>query len=1104
MATSVNQGSVGDAYIDGLLIGTKWSGSFTFSFPQVTGDYQAGNNEADVGSGFAPVTFQQREATRAIMTGTTFSGTSNVMLATNVNSFISVSVSEAGGLGNGLNGNGDIRLGQSNDANPTAYGYYPNNNANGNGGDVWFGTANNYTNPIMGNYAYHTHIHELGHAMGLKHSHELGGVANVAVPSDKDSIEWTVMSYRSYVGGPSSGGYTYGTWDAPQTFMMYDIQALQTMYGAYYGSNNGATTYSWSSTTGQTFINGVSQGTPGGNKIFMTVWDGGGVDTYDMSNFGGGVTINLNPGSSSITSDVQRAQLGGGNQAQGNVYNSLLFNGNLASIIENAIGGNGNDTITGNQVDNVLSGNGGDDNLYGGDGNDTLNGDAGNDTLKGGGGNDALNGGADNDTLKGGGGADALNGGLGSDTADYAFSTSVTVNLGTGVSLGGDAAGDTYNSIENLSGSGQGDSLTGDSNDNVLTGGAGGDGLYGGGDLDTLYGGDDNDTLEGGFFTDDVYGGNGDDYFLVRNGEFYDNSYGGAGTDSLDHSLSSYGGSTFDFKLGTITGSGINGASAVLSSIETYYDGTGANTIISGGTGGSYYGGGGDDTMIAEIGSEFMYGGAGTDLIDLTRYNGDYVVNMTTGLTNFGGELYQEFENLNSGTGNDTITGNASFNIINSGAGNDTVIDNEAQDDNLNGGTGVDTLVSDLTYVDDATFNMLTGLAAFSGGTFLHFSNFENITVGGSADIIGDNGNNFLTASDLVLSGSNTIDGGGGVDVITSGAGNDSLYGGSGNDQLYAGAGDDIVIGGLGDDRIDGGAGVDTIYYNAAGSALYIDLRVATQTATGGFGTDVITTIENVVGGAFADTLIGDAGVNALYGGGGTDSLVLLDGNDVGYGGAGDDYIAGRDGNDAIYGDDNNDVIDGGLGNDLLLGNAGDDYIIGGDGSDTIYGGDGGANVGDIGDRWLGGDGGDDVIYGNLGTDRLSGGAGNDFLTGGEGFDYMTGEAGIDTFVYNALSEGSISEQIGDWQGGVDRLQIDASAFGGGLAAGALAANRLVMGTVANQAFGQFLYNTGNGVLYWDADGTGAGAAVAFTRLFTSAFTLPPASLAATDFLLVA
>ena len=132
-----------------------------------------------------------------------------------------------------------------------------------------------------------------------------------------------------------------------------------------------------------------------------------------------------------------------------------------------------------------------------------------------------------------------------------------------------------------------------------------------------------------------------------------------------------------------------------------------------------------------------------------------------------------------------------------------------------------------------------------------------------------------------------------------------------------------------------------------------------------------------------------------------------------------------------------------------------------------------------------------------------SGGAGNDSLTGGEGADFLTGEAGVDTFIYNALSEGSMSEQIGDWQGGIDKLQIDASAFGGGLAAGALAANRLVIGTMANQAFGQFLYNNANGVLYWDADGTGAGAATAFTRLFTTAFASPPATLAAADFLIV-
>ena len=316
--------------------------------------------------------------------------------------------------------------------------------------------------------------------------------------------------------------------------------------------------------------------------------------------------------------------------------------------------------------------------------------------------------------------------------------------------------------------------------------------------------------------------------------------------------------------------------------------------------------------------------------------------------------------------------------------------------------------------------------------------------------------------------------------------------------------GNDTLNGGLGNDRIDGGLGIDTIDYSAAGSALYIDLRVATQTFTGGLGTDVISTIENVVGGVFADVLIGYTGTDTLYGGAGADALLSVEGDDFAYGDAGNDYLAGRDGNDTLYGGLDRDVIDGGNGVDVLRGNEGDDYIIGGADNDTIYGGDGAANSGDIGDRWLGGDGGDDVIYGNLGTDRLSGGAGDDVLYGGEGYDYLTGEAGIDTFVYNTLSEGSVSEQIGDWQGGIDKLQIDASAFGGGLTAGALAADRLVFGTVANQAFGQFLYNSANGVLYWDADGTGSGARVAVTRLFTSAFYNPPATIAVTDFDIVA
>ena len=312
--------------------------------------------------------------------------------------------------------------------------------------------------------------------------------------------------------------------------------------------------------------------------------------------------------------------------------------------------------------------------------------------------------------------------------------------------------------------------------------------------------------------------------------------------------------------------------------------------------------------------------------------------------------------------------------------------------------------------------------------------------------------------------------------------GNDTLLGQAGADFLYGGADNDTLSGGLGNDRIDGGSGIDTVDYGAAASALYIDLRVATQAGTGGLGTDVISTIENVIGGAFADILVGNAGANALSGG------------------AGNDYLAGREGDDALDGGAGADTAEGGAGLDTLRGGAGDDFLLGGADSDTIYGGDGRTNISDIGDRWLGGDGGDDFIFGNLGTDRLSGGAGNDTLTGGEGFDYMTGEAGIDTFVYNAVSDGSASEQIGDWQGGIDRLRIDASAFGGGLAAGPLAADRLVMGSVATQAFGQFLYNSVTGVLAWDADGTGAGGVAGFTRLLTSAFTLPPAVIAVTDF----
>ena len=277
----------------------------------------------------------------------------------------------------------DIAVAQSSAANPTSYGYYPSSAPEG--GDVWFGTAYNYSLASFGNYYFTTALHELGHAVGLKHSQETGGVANVAVPAPHDDSEYTVMSYRSYVGGPLTG-YTNEAYGYPQTYMANDILALQTLYGANYTTHSENTVYTWSPTTGQEFINGVAQPAPGGgiggsaNRIYMTVWDGNGVDTYDMSNYTTGVTINLNPGASSITSTTQLAYLGNGHYASGNVYNAYLYNNDARSYIENAVGGSGNDTLIGNAIANNLNGGSGNDTLTGGGGNDTIIGGPGNDT----------------------------------------------------------------------------------------------------------------------------------------------------------------------------------------------------------------------------------------------------------------------------------------------------------------------------------------------------------------------------------------------------------------------------------------------------------------------------------------------------------------------------------------------------------------------------------------------------------------------------------------------------------------------------------------------------------------------------------------------------
>ena len=177
------------------------------------------------------------------------------------------------------------------------------------------------------------------------------------------------MSYHSYAG-QTGEGYVNETFGYPQTYMIDDVAALQAMYGADYTVRGGNTVYSWSPTTGETFVDGIGHGAPGNgaggsaNRL-LTLWDGGGNDTYSFANYATSVTIDLRPGKSSSTGPSQLAYLGDGHYALGNIYNALLYQNSNRSVIENAIGSSASDKIVGNHVANRLEGGAGADMING-------------------------------------------------------------------------------------------------------------------------------------------------------------------------------------------------------------------------------------------------------------------------------------------------------------------------------------------------------------------------------------------------------------------------------------------------------------------------------------------------------------------------------------------------------------------------------------------------------------------------------------------------------------------------------------------------------------------------------------------------------------------
>jgi Ca2+-binding RTX toxin-like protein len=304
-----------------------------------------------------------------------------------------------------------------------------------------------------------------------------------------------------------------------------------------------------------------------------------------------------------------------------------------------------NDIIHGGDDRDTIHGAAGNDVLHGDGGNDFLYGDAGNDFLFGGDGDDRMWGGDGNDIFVGGKGADAFAGASGIDTVRYETSPSgVHIDLTLGTGSGGDAAGDSFSSIEIVIGSRFDDTLIGDGAANTLLGGSGKDALDGRDGNDVLDGGEGNDALTGGAGNDILHGGAGNDQLwgnagddILAGGAGADMLAGGAGNDTADYSTSI---AQVNINLATSVIQWGDAGGDKLSSIENLI-GSGTMDLLTGDTGDNHISGGG--------GNDLIDGGGGNDSLD-------------------------------GGSGNDTLTGGLGADILTGGAGADSFVFKATQD----------------------------------------------------------------------------------------------------------------------------------------------------------------------------------------------------------------------------------------------------------------------------------------------------------------------------------------------------------------------------------------------------------------------------------------
>ena len=507
-------------------------------------------------------------------------------------------------------------------------------------------------------------------------------------------------------------------------------------------------------------------------------------------------------------------------------------------------------TIKGTSDGEELKGTPGTDVIAGGGGNDTIRGLGDNDVICGGDGNDIITAGtgadeiygdADNDVIapggvKGDGHADTIDGGAGKDSIHWDKGP-IEADLAEGIAIG--EGRDAFKDVEGMVGTTANDVLRGDGGPNTIDGGVGND---------KIFGGAGNDTLDGGLNDDFVAPGTGDDS-VTDNSGVNTLSYKGAPGPV-------FGGKTYVAEEDDPAGKSPSEWHDTLHGVwETIEGSAFDDSLVAPKFEAKILGNGGDDRLTGSEGTDVLRGGGGDDTIA-------------------------------GGDGNDTISGGSNGEVRNLGARGDVVDYTDADSD-----IGVDVDLSDGTAFGEGADTLVGIESAIAANE-------------GPSTLRGDGGPNVLEGlrwyDELYgAGGEDTLVGGRETDLLDGGDGRDYMNGGPDADEFHPGGGDDVIVGGEGgtvcSEQLCSG---DTVVYTNAPAP--IDVRLEDGTAhTGAWGNDLITEVEDVIGSAFADVLVGDSDDNILHGGKGTDSLY------------------GQDGSDGLYGDEESDTASGGNGDDL-------------------------------------------------------------------------------------------------------------------------------------------------------------------------------------------